>query len=943
MATSHYGDFGLYRRVAHQARSAWRSLAVLFGVGLLATPLALLTPLPLKIAVDSVLGSHPLPTFLAVLVPRAVTQSPDLLLLFVAVLAIAIALLSQLQALASKYFTTVAGERLVFDLRARIFHHLQRISLSYHDSVGTADSVYRIQNDAQAIRFLVVDGFIPSVSAAATLAGMIYVMIRIDWQLTLIALVISPPLLLLTRRYRPRLRRQSKEIKKIESATMAVVHEVLGALRVVKAFAQEEREAERFGVRSGEGVKRRTRLALTEGRFNVIVGLITAAGTSAVLFVGIGHVRSGVLSLGDLLLVMGYLVKLYDPIKTISRKMASVQGHLASVERALALLDEPADVEERPDAVPLARARGDINFRGVSFSYGSDRPVLHDVSFNIEAGTRLGIVGASGAGKSTLINLLARFYDPTDGRILLDGRDLRDYRLKDLRRQFAFVLQDSVLFSATIAENIAYSNPGIARDAVIAAAQAANVHEFIDGLPQGYDTEVGERGVKLSGGQRQRIAIARAFLENSPVLVLDEPTSAVDAQTEAAIVDALERLQRGRTVILISHRRTALAGVSAVLRLEDGRVSADRPAGSPMPRSALPPATPRPFAGGRPARRMDRLRAHPAVQAWLRLDSAHRIPERIAPAKVKPNKTRPMTVYRLEGVGTAGATVIAKRCKRRDGLIERTVYEQILTRVPLAGPRYYGAVPDPNEDPDKDVCWLFVGEIQGEKYDMLLPEHRAAAAHWLGTLHTEACPVANETELPDAGPTRYRRQMRAAQDLIRNHLDNPAFSADDLAFLDGLLARFDQLDEHWAWLENAATGLPSTLVHGDFNGKNLRVESCRAGLRIMAFDWEDSGRGVPTTDLAQVVTSSCRISASPDLATYLAVVRGRWPDRNQADIERLATCGAVFRALAVIEWDSHHLAHDWADSFVPNLRLYEAELTHALGQLGWRQPVATLR
>ena len=943
MTTSRYGDFALYRRLARQARTSWAPLAALFLVGLLATPLALLTPLPLKIAVDSVLGSHPLPTFLDVLLPRAVRQSPNLLLVFVAVLAIAVAVLSQLQALASKYFTAAAGERLVLGLRGRMFRHLQRISLSYHDSLGTSDSIYRIQNDAQAIRFLVVDGFIPSVSAAATLAGMIYVMIRMDWQLTLIALAISPPLLFVTQTYRPRLRSQSREIKKVESAAMAVVHEVLGALRVVKAFGQEEREGERFLSRSDEGVQRRTRLALTEGRFNVLVGLITAAGTSAVLFVGIGHVRSGLLSLGDLLLVMGYLTKLYDPIKTISRKMTSVQGHLASVERALAVLDEPADVEERPGAVALARARGDIAFRKVSFSYGNDRPVLHDVSFNIEAGTRLGIVGASGAGKSTLINLLARFYDPTDGQILLDGTDLRDYRLKDLRRQFAFVLQDSVLFSATIADNIAYANPDVQRDAIVAAAQAANAHEFIGRLPQGYDTQVGERGVKLSGGQRQRIAIARAFLENSPVLVLDEPTSAVDAHTEAVIVDALERLQRGRTVILISHRRTALAGVSAVLKLEDGWVIADSATASAVTHSAPTSATVHPFTRARPARRIDRLRAHPAVQAWLRLDPAHRMPERIAPAKVKPNKTRPTTVYRLEGVGAEGATVIAKRCKRGDGLTERTVYEQILPRVPLAGPRYYGAVPEPNEDPQKDVCWLFIGEIEGEKYDMLLPEHRAAAARWLGILHTEACSAANQAELPDAGPSRYRRQMRGAQDLIRNHIDNPAFSADDLAFLDSLLARFDQLDEHWDSLEDASTGLPSTLVHGDFNGKNLRVQSSPAGARIVAFDWEDSGLGVPNTDLAQVVTTSCRISASPDLATYLAVVRERWPDCDRANVERLATCGAVFRALAVIEWDAHHLAHDWADSFVPNLRLYEAELGHALRQLGWHQPAAAVR
>jgi hypothetical protein len=334
-------------------------------------------------------------------------------------------------------------------------------------------------------------------------------------------------------------------------------------------------------------------------------------------------------------------------------------------------------------------------------------------------------------------------------------------------------------------------------------------------------------------------------------------------------------------------------------------------------------------------KRRESLLAHPAVQAWRRLGLAPAVPNRVTPAKVKPNPTRPRAVYRLEGVGPDGSAVIAKRCRRRDGLVERTVYAQIFPRAFLPGPHYYGAVDDPSDDPERDVCWLFLGEIAGEKYDLLRPEHRAAAARWLGILHSEARAAADQADLPDAGPTRYRDQMHTARDVIREHLHNPTLSADDVTFLNALLARFDDLDEHWDRLERVCTGLPSTLVHGDFNGKNLRVQSSPEGLQIIAFDWEDSGRSVPTTDLAQVVATASSIAASPDLATYLSVVRERGPGCDPADVERLARCGGVFRALAVIEWDSHHLAHDWAEAFVPSLRLYEAELAHALGRLDW--------
>src|SRR5881296_4197893 len=766
------GDVVLFRRLLSQARPYWPHVAALFLLSLLSSPLSLLTPLPLKIAVDSVIGSHPLPHVIAPFVPEAIAHSPAGLLAIAVGLLVAVALLRQLQGLTNTLLQAYVKEKLVQNFRARLFRHVQRLSLAYHDARGTSDSTYRIQHDATAIQYVLIESVIPFISATVTLVGMIYVMARIDWQLALIALAISPGLVVTGRIFRRRLRRHSREAKKLESSTMSIVQEVLGALRVVKAFGQEAREEERFIRRSTEGMKVRLRLASLEGSFNVLVGLATAAGMAAVLLIGVRHVGAGVLTLGELLMVMAYMNQLYEPLKTISRKAATLQLHLASAERAFALLDEPSDVEERPDARPLGRASGAIAFRNISFAYGKDRPVLHDISFNIEPGTRLGIAGASGAGKSTLISLLTRFYDPTEGEIRLDGVDLRDFRLEDLRRQFAVVPQDPVLFSASIAENIAYARPGSSKDELTAAAQAANAHEFIVRLPQGYDTQVGERGVQLSGGQRQRIAIARAFLKDSPVLILDEPTSAVDIDTEAVIVEALERLQKGRTVIIISHRPTTLANCSAILTIERGRVVSDTT-------RALVQSTPK-RASRAPARggRLERLIEHPAVKAWRRLGYDRSVPAGVARVTRRPGRVRGREVYRLERAGIDGSSVIAKRCTPTDGLVERTTYEQILPGVPLPGPRYYGAVVDPSDDPNKEFWWLFINEIQGEQYDASLPAHREAAGRWLAILHTEARPAADQAELPDAGPVRYREQMRGAGDLIRNHLDNPALTGD---------------------------------------------------------------------------------------------------------------------------------------------------------------------
>jgi ATP-binding cassette subfamily B protein len=573
MVATSPSEFALYRRLLRQARPYWPHLGGLFLLSLLASPLALLTPLPLKIAVDSVVGSHrQIPGPLAALLPASVIRSHTAMLVVAAVLFVLIALLTQLQQLGNSVLSAYTGEKLVLDFRIRLFGHVQRLSLLYHDAKGTTDSTYRIQYDAVSIQNITVNGVFPFLTAAITIASMLYVTARIDWQLALVALAISPVLFFFARTYRQRLRRGWGDAKKLESGAMSVVQEVLAAMRVVRAFGQEDYEQERFICQSSKGLRARVHLAFVAGSFGLLVGLLTAVGTAAVLFLGMRHVQAGVLTLGELLLVMSYLAQLYLPLQTISKKAADLQASLASAERAFALLDEGADVTERPNARPLTRALGTVAFRKVCFAYGTDQPVLHNISFEIGPGTHLGIAGTTGAGKTTLVSLLTRFYDPSAGQILLDGLDLRDYKLADLRNQFTIVLQEPVLFSSSIAENIAYARPGASHHEIVAAAQAANAHEFIAGLTQGYETLVGERGMRLSGGERQRISLARAFLKDAPILILDEPTSSVDTKTEAAIMEAMERLMHGRTTFIIAHRLGTLANCDARLRIEQGRL-----------------------------------------------------------------------------------------------------------------------------------------------------------------------------------------------------------------------------------------------------------------------------------------------------------------------------------------------------------------------------------
>jgi len=533
-------------------------------------PLTLLYPLPLKVVVDSVLGTEPLPSWLVRWVPFVGFRSAPLEAAIEILLAIA--LLVSLQSLAAWWLQTYTGEKLVWDFRARLLNHVQRLPLMFHDRYGATDSVYRIQHDAPSIQYVTIQGLVPLTTAIFTLVAMIVVTARMDLVLALIALTITPVLFLLSLGCSRVVRKRSETIKHLDSSALAVIQEVIGSIRVIKAFGQENREHARFVRRSAKRMSQQVRLSIQQAVFNVLIGLTIAMGTAAALYFGVRHVRAGTLTVGSLLMIMAYIAQIYQPLQTLTGKVTDLQVWLASLDRTFVLLDQQPEIAERRGASKLASANGEFEFRNVSFAYDETGRGLYDLCFRIPAGVRVGIVGATGAGKTTLLNLLMRFYDPSSGKVLLDGHDIRDYRIADLRRQYAVVLQEPVLFAASIAENIAYGKPDASDEEIIAAASAAASHDFILNLPEGYETQVGERGSRLSGGERQRISLARAFLRNSPILILDEPTSSVDVHTEAAIMEATERLISGRTTFMIAHRLSTLKSCDLVLVLDQGRL-----------------------------------------------------------------------------------------------------------------------------------------------------------------------------------------------------------------------------------------------------------------------------------------------------------------------------------------------------------------------------------
>jgi len=576
-------------KIMAQTRCYRMHFGLILLLNLLSTPLALLTPVPLKIAVDHVIDERPLPNWFSALLPESLTASSVGVLGVATGMLLLIALLQNLEAFGSWLLQLYTGERLVLDFRSRLFGHVQRLSLSYHDTRGVSDSLYRVQYDVPAMQYLPIQTVVPLITWTLTAVAMIWIIATIDWQLALIALIVLPLLIIFSEIYRRRARETWTEVKTRETLAMSVVQEVLGAVRIVKAFGRESAEERRYSLASYESLRSQLRAVFLEAKFGILVAMTISTGAAAALFIGVRHVQSGFLSLGDLIVIMAYLTQLCKLLENVTKKVGSLQSALVSAERLFSVMDELSDVVEPKSPRPLRSSAGPIDFKDVSFAYESGSRVLHNVSFHVPPKTRVAVSGPTGAGKTTLMSLLPRFFDPSSGTICINGVDIREFKLADLRKQFAIVLQEPVLFSTTIAENVAYGRPESTREHIIAAAKAANAHDFITKLPEGYATSVGERGMRLSGGERQRISIARAFLCDAPILILDEPTSSVDTASESSIMDAIKRLMQNRTTFIIAHRATALQDCDLHLRLERGflRVESDTSASETRCDSAL--------------------------------------------------------------------------------------------------------------------------------------------------------------------------------------------------------------------------------------------------------------------------------------------------------------------------------------------------------------------
>lgn len=537
------------------------------GLTVVLAGLALAEPWPVALIVDKALSGREAPGWI-----RAVAgDSAGALIVFAVAASLGLTLLSGLTTVANEYLTTSTNERMVLDLRSEMFQHAQKLSLSFHDNRQTGVLMYQINNQADALGAVVV-ALPPLLQSAFTLIGMLWIAMRIDLQLALLAMSVVPFIWYSTHQYGNRVEPELYRVRGLEGRNLSIVHEAMAMLRVIVAFGREKHEYARFREQAQETVEARIRLTVRQTVFQLAVNFITAVGTALVLGVGAYKVLGGEITGGQLLVMLSYVAQVYGPLEMLTTSMAQFQENFIGLQHAFDLLDTPIEVAEKPGAIAIGRARGELRFEGVGFSYTGREDTLRDISFEVPAGGAVAIVGPTGAGKSTLVSLIPRFYDPGHGRVLLDGHDISDLTLESVREQFSIVLQEPLLFSGTIAENIAYGLPGATREQIVDAAKAANAHHFISRLPQGYDTMLGERGAKVSGGERQRIAVARAFLRDAPILILDEPTSSIDSRTESVILDALEKLMEGRTTVMIAHRLSTVQGVDQIFVLDGGQI-----------------------------------------------------------------------------------------------------------------------------------------------------------------------------------------------------------------------------------------------------------------------------------------------------------------------------------------------------------------------------------
>ena len=546
----------IYRRVLTYYRAFLPQTIFGLALTLIGIALNLLKPWPFKIIVDRYLQ------------PGADAQRAIPLLCLALV---GIQLLWGIANWASNYVLVKTGLQALLKLRTDIYAHLQRLSLKFHDARRSADSSFRVAYDSQSIQTIYNKGFTSIFGAIVTLIGTFFVMVRLDPMLALLSLAIVPLIIAAIYFFAGRIRRESTSIQEQESAVLAQAQEGLSSIRMVHAFGREEWEVSQFHQRAQQSLRANLQLTLTNVNSALVISTLMVAGTAAMYYVGSLHVISGQLSLGSLLVFSAYLLMLYQPLESITYTAWAMEGATAGARRCFEVLDRADDVADAPDAQEIASTNGAIAFENVQFEY-AERRVLHDISLSIAPNQIVAIVGGTGAGKSTLLSLVPRFYDPTSGRVNLDDRDVRSVTKRSLRAQIAIVLQDTLLFSTTIRENIAYGRADATDEEVRDAARRAQADGFIAQLPQGYDSAVGERGGHLSVGQRQRIGLARAFLKNAPILLLDEPTSALDPTTEAAVMETIKELMRGRTTLIVTHRLATVHGADSLVVLENGRV-----------------------------------------------------------------------------------------------------------------------------------------------------------------------------------------------------------------------------------------------------------------------------------------------------------------------------------------------------------------------------------
>ncbi len=549
-------------------RALWLGLLATFGESVTDA----LQPWPIKVLLDNVIGHKQSNSKIFRWIGTHFGTDPHHLLGFVCISILLIAIVDAFCTYGEKYVTTSVGQWVTHDLRSRLYERVQRLSLAYHDQKETGDLISRVTSDIDSVQSFIVSGLLSIVVDVMTLLVMIGFMFHLNWRLTLVALAVVPALFGVVYSYTRKSKKASREVRKREGRMISVVQEVLGSIRVVKAFSREGYEVKRLEGESLKTVEAALAARAMKSRLVPIVTVITGLGTCGVVyFGGLSALHAG-LTGGVIFIFLSYIRSMYKPMQDLSKVMDSYTKADIGYERIMEVIGNESELLDEPEARSLPRVQGAIRFEHVDFWYKDDQPVLKDINISVDPGQTIALVGPTGSGKTTIVNLLARFYDPIHGRITIDGADIRQVKQASLRNQISFVLQDTVLFSGTIWDNIAYGKPKAKRAEVIAAADAANALEFINKLPDRFDAVVGERGVSLSGGQRQRIAIARAIIRNSPILVLDEPTAALDAGSEQLVFDALDRLKEGRTSIVIAHRLSTIRSASNIFVVRDGSI-----------------------------------------------------------------------------------------------------------------------------------------------------------------------------------------------------------------------------------------------------------------------------------------------------------------------------------------------------------------------------------